>query len=122
MTRRRSEAGDSKIGCILWALVVAVGVLIGWKMIPVKIATAELEDFMVEQAKWASGYPPEAIQKAIVQKAQELELPVDLKQVTVSKAGGRIRMRASYDVPLEFPGYTYDWHFDQDVDRPIYIW
>ncbi len=97
------------------------GVLIGWKAIPVKIATSELYDFMVEQAKWAGSTPEETIKKRIVDKARELNLPVDPKSVSAERAGDKLRMRATFTVPLEFPGYTYNWNFDLRVDRSIYI-
>jgi hypothetical protein len=122
MTNRRGQTGDSKIGCILWALLVAAGALVAWKAIPVKIATSELYDFMVEQAKWAGRTPADVIQKRIFSKGSELGLPIDTKQVTVEKPGDNVRMRAAFTVPLEFPGYTYNWEFDLQVERPIYIW
>ena len=121
MTRSRAQAGDGKLGCILWLVLLAVGALIGWKTIPVKIATSELYDFMIEQAKWAGSTPPDTIEKRILGKAQELNLPVDPKKVTAERYGDNIRMRATFTVPVEFPGYTYDWDFDLQVDRPIYI-
>ncbi|MEO8276503.1 MAG: hypothetical protein ABI639_09800 [Thermoanaerobaculia bacterium] len=122
MTDRRSEAGDGKLGCILWSVLLIAGALVTWKAVPVKIATSELYDFMVEQAKWAGNTPSETIQKRIVAKANDLDLPVDPKMVTTEKNGDKIRMRAIFDVPLEFPGYTYDWEFDLQVERPIFIW
>ncbi len=121
MRRRRGEAGDSKLGCILWGLLLAIGILIGWKAIPVKIATSELYDFMVEQAKWAGGTDAKTIENRIFSKATELNLPVDRRKVEATKGGGRLRMRATFTVPLEFPGYTYNWDFDLQVERPIYI-
>ncbi len=122
MREVRGEAGDGKLGCILWTLLLIVAALAAWKMIPVKIATSELYDFMVEQAKWAAGTNTELIQKRILSKAGELDLPVDAKQVTVERRGDRVLMRARFTVPVEFPGYVYDWDFDLQVDRPIYIW
>jgi len=122
MRNWRGQAGDSKIGCILWLLLLAAGVLVAWKAIPVKIATSELYDFMVEQAKWAGNTPADVIQKRIFSKGAELDLPLDVKQVTVEKPGDKVKMRAAFTVPLEFPGYTYEWKFDLQVDRPIYIW
>lgn len=121
MRRRQGEAGDGKLGCILWGLLLAIGVLIGWKAIPVKIATSELYDFMVEQAKWAGHTSAETIEKRIFSKANELNLPVDRRNIDATKGGGRLRMRATFTVPLEFPGYTYNWDFDLQVERPIYI-
>jgi hypothetical protein len=121
MRRRQGEAGDGKLGCILWVLLLLVGLLIAWKAIPVKIASSELYDFMVEQAKWAGQTDAETIEKRIFAKATELNIPVDRRRVEAVKAGGKLRMRATYTVPLEFPGYTYNWEFDLQVERPIFI-
>ena len=107
--QRQRQAGDGKLGCILWSLLLIAGVMVAWKAVPVKIATSELYDFMVEQAKWAGNTPPEVLQKRIVSKANELNLPVDPKLVTAERPGDRIRMKAVFTVPLEFPGYTYEW-------------
>ncbi len=122
MRNRQRQAGDGKLGCILWSLVLIAGGLIAWKAVPVKIATSELYDYMVEQAKWAGNTPSDVLQKRIVKKANELELPVDPKFVTAEKGGDKIRMSATFTVPLEFPGYTYEWDFDLQVERPIFIW
>jgi len=121
MTFDRRHSGEGRIGCILWAAVVAIGGLIAWKAIPVKIAASELQDFMVEQAKFAANASAETIQGRILNKADEVELPLEKKGVKVTKGGGRIRMEAQFTVPLEFPGYVYYWDFDLQVDRPIFI-
>jgi len=121
MNRRRGQAGDGKLGCILWALLVGIGALIAFKMIPVKLNSSELYDFMVEQAKFAARQPPEAIERGILRKAADLKLPLSPTQVNVELYGDNIRMRAQFMVPVEFPGYTYNWEFDFQVDRPIYI-
>jgi len=121
MQQRRGQRGEGRIGCIIWLSLVAIGALISWKVIPVKIATSELYDFMVEQAKWAASSPPPVIKKRIIEKANELELPVDPKNVSADRFGDHIRMRATFTVPLEFPGYVYYWDFDLQVDRPIFI-
>jgi hypothetical protein len=118
--RRRRGSGEGNLGCILWSIVFIVVALICYKAIPVKINTAELYDFMIEQAKFGSG-SVETAKKAIINKARELNLPVDDKNLSVEKINDRIRMKTSFAVPLEFPGYTYVWNFDWEIDRPIYI-
>jgi hypothetical protein len=62
------------------------------------------------------------MKKALLRKARDLQLPVDPKRLTVSKRGERIRIECSYEVPIEFPGYTYVWHFEEEIDEPIFIW
>lgn len=120
MRQRRRAAGEGNLGCILWSLAFIVIALICYKAIPVKLNSAQLYDFMVEQAKFGTA-PPAEIKKAIISKAKELELPVNEKNLTVEKLGDRIRMKTAFEVPLEFPGYTYVWKFDWEIDRPIYI-
>ena len=76
----------------------------------------------MELAKFsAAEQPRRSSKKQILQRAKELDIPLDKDDVEVQRVGDRIRMEASYTVPLEFPGYTYEWHFDHEVDRPIFI-
>lgn len=30
-------------------------------------------------------------------------------------------MEVEYTIPVEFPGYTYQWNFHHKLDRPIFI-
>ena len=61
------------------------------------------------------------VQDRILKKARELRMPIRRQDVEVRKPGSRIFMRVRYNVPLEFPFYTYDWDFDLVVERNIYI-
>ena len=119
--RRRSAAGDSKIGCMIWIAAAAVAALVAFKMIPVRVQVAELYDYMDEQAKFGAHNPPERLRRAIADKAKQLGLPVTEKQVQVSKQGESIRLAATFTVPIEFPGYTYNWDFDLEIKRDIFI-
>jgi hypothetical protein len=121
MARKSAQRGDGNLGCVIWLLVFAVALLIGWKAIPVKVRSAELYDHMVELSKFSAQDPPEQIEKSILARAKELDLPLDKEHVHAERIGDRIKMEAHYTVPLEFPGYTYEWHFDPVVDRPIFI-
>ncbi len=121
MRRRRGQWGEGNLGCILWAALLAIAALIAWKTIPVKLNTSEMYDFMEEQAKFAAQTPPEEIKKQILLRASQLGVPIDKDNVTVERLGDRIRMKADYQIPVEFPGYTYIWKFHHEVDRPIFI-
>ena len=122
MRRRIAERGEGNLGCILWLLVLGLAVMISVKAIPVKIASAEMYDYMDELARSAGvSTTADDVKKAILQRAADLKLPLDKDMVTVTRQGDRLRMRAEYTVPLEFPGYTYNWHFVHELDRPIFI-
>lgn len=122
MKRRSAQRGDGNLGCILWAVVAAVVIYIAWMMVPVKIASAQLADFMEEQAKFAEHRKPERIKKAILNKARELDVPIDAKRLKVERRGDTIYMDIEYTIPVEFiGGYVYEWHFNHHIDRPIFI-
>lgn len=121
MMRRASQRGENNLGCILWILVVLVLGMVLWKAVPVKYASAQLYDFMEDQSRFRTGKQNEAqIKQRILDRAEELDLPVNPKQVTVEVRGERIRIRCQYTVPLEFPFYTYHWNFEHEIDRAIY--
>ena len=121
MARKYSRLGEGKIGCVIWLLALVAVVGIAAKLIPIKIRTAELYDFMEEQAMFAGRRGPEQLKKAILNRAEELDLPLIKKNIQVKRTGGRIRMRATYTVPVEFPGYTYMWDFEHIIDRPVFV-
>lgn len=121
MRDRAAERGSGNLGCILWALVLIIGAMVAWKAIPVKIASSEMYDFMEEVAKFSAKTPPDELKNQIVNKAAQLKLPVTKDQITVQRVGDSIRMQVKYTVPVEFPGYTYNWQFDHQVERAIFI-
>ena len=119
--RRRGERGEGRIGTIIWLLVlVAVG-LASWAYIPARIARAEIKDFMTEQTKFAARNSPRSLQKSIFREAQRLNLPVEEKNIEVSKANGRVRMKIKYTVELDMRFYKMPYHVEEVVDRDVFM-
>ena len=122
MPRRTAERGEGNLGCILWVLVLAIAVLIAWKAIPVKVNSSELADYMDELARFnAARESAEDLRARILTRASELNLPVTKEGVTIQLSRDRVRMIVDYTAPVNFPGYTYNWHFHYELDRPIFI-
>ncbi|HJX29392.1 MAG TPA: hypothetical protein VJ885_15900 [Thermoanaerobaculia bacterium] len=122
MSRRIAERGEGNLGCIVWLLVLSVAVMISWKMIPVKVNSAELVDYMDELARFnAAKESPEELRKKIIVRAGELGITLDKSNVSVVKRSERVLMTVEYTVPVEFPGYTYNWTFHHELDRPVFI-
>lgn len=123
MHHRQRESGEGRIGCILWGLALIIAALILWQVVPVKMRTAEFYDFMVDQAAFAANRSEQSMKKQIIDKANELDIPVGPKNLTVTKLQARVRMHTEYTIVLEFPfGFTHEWDFVHDVDRPIYYY
>lgn len=120
MRRRSGQSGEGNLGCIFWLLILVVIGMILWKAVPVKVATAELYDYSVELTKFSAKASGEELKRRILNKAKELNLPLNPKQVEIEKTKDRVRIRLNYMVPLDFPGYTYEWKIEEEIDRPIF--
>jgi hypothetical protein len=122
MPRRRSERGEGNLGCIIWVLILAIGALIAFKAVPAKMRSAEFYDFMDEMAKFsAAGSTREALEKAILARADELDIPLEKRNLSINLQRERIRIEVKYTLPLDFPGYTYYWDFHHVLDRQIFL-
>jgi hypothetical protein len=122
--RRRRESGEGNVGCLIWAVIFGIVLLIGWKAVPVKIKTAELYDFMDDQARYTKKgeKAQDQVKQAILAKADSLELPLKADDLTVSRKRDNVTITFEYVVPLEFPGKTYEWEFAGKIDRPSFVY
>lgn len=120
ISKNQRMRGEGKIGCIFWILVLVVVGTVAAKMIPVKIESAEFYDYMEEQAKFGLQASPEGIKRQIMRKARDLDLPVKSENLTVERVAEEIRIHCKYEIPIEFPGYTYIWKFDEKINRPLF--
>ena len=121
-SRSRSQGGEGKIGCIFWLLVFAAVFMFGWKTIPLKMNVSRLQDYMVDQTRFAARASEVQIATRVLNHARSLGLPVRKRDIKVKKTGARVLIRCTFTVPVEFPAYTWDWGFDLDVDRAVYRW
>ena len=119
---RRHEQGRGAAGCLFSLVVIAVLVLVGVKAVPARVKVAELQDYSVRLAESASlpGHSDEEISKLILQKANDLKLPVKAEDIRVSRGGGEVHVRVKYMMPLDFGFYTYRWQVDHTIDRMLF--
>jgi hypothetical protein len=118
----RYQRGDVPVGCLISGVVMIIVVLISIKVAPLVIATGELEKEISVLADRANRreYTDKRIMANILQKAEALDLPVTKKNVTIKRTSSRIKVDVVYEVPIEFPGYTYIWHKEHHEDRPLF--
>ncbi|HKF42186.1 MAG TPA: hypothetical protein VKG01_03725 [Thermoanaerobaculia bacterium] len=123
MRRKNGERGSGRIGCLLWLGVLAITGYIGYKVIPVKIATSTFYDFMQEEAAFASIRPVNQLQREILLKAKELNIPVTEENLVIKKVSESITIEAHYEITIWFfNGWKkYIWREDQVVTRPIFL-
>lgn len=120
MLRNRRERGEGQFGCLVGLAIMLVAGLVAYRMIPVKVKAAEFRDTVIDEAKSAGQHNNKRIRAAILDKAEKLELPVENENLEISRKAAEITIDVTYTVPVEFPGYTYDWDFHVHVENPIF--
>ena len=122
MDRWRFQRGDVPVGCLVGMAVALLVVLICIKVVPIRIAVGELNKEIATLADRANrrDYNDKRILNDILAEAERLDIPVSKKDVTIKRTSSRIKIDVVYDIPIEFPGYTYIWHKEHHHDRPIF--
>jgi hypothetical protein len=120
MRLRRRERGEGQLGCLVGLILLAIGIFVAWKMIPVKVKAAELRQMVVDEAKSAGSHNDGKIRDFILNKARENDLPVSEENIKISRAHSEIIVDVEYDIPIEFPGFTYKWHQHHHAQNPIF--
>jgi hypothetical protein len=121
MRSRRAEAGTGRVGCVIWAALLGVAVLIAAKIVPVKIKTSTFYDAIQEQAQFGSIKGDAAIQAELWRKAQELQIPLKKEDIIVRRDVAYVYVEVHYVLNVDFPIYgVYVWHEDDKVQRPLF--
>lgn len=118
--RKNRERGEGQFGCIVGLILLAVGGIIAWKVIPLKVKRAEVRQVMVDEAKSAGMHSDTRIRDAILAQAREDNLPVNEDSVKINRGSNQITVELDYVVPIEFPGYTYQWRVHDEQTNPIF--
>ena len=118
----RSQRGDVPVGCLISGVVLLVVVLVAIKVAPVVLNVGEFDNKISVLADRANRreYDNKRILLEILNEAELLDLPVSKKSVKIKRTSNRIKITVIYDLPIEFPGYTFMWHKEHFQDRPLF--
>jgi hypothetical protein len=98
-------------------------VLVTIKVAPIMIHVGELDKEISTLADRANRreYNDQRIRRTILEKAEQLDLPVDKKKgIDIKRTSNRIKVRVHYSIAIEFPGYTYVWDKEHYHERPLF--
>jgi hypothetical protein len=119
---KRREIGAGNVGCVVSLAILVVAVLIAMKVIPTRVAVAELQDFCERAAEQASlpRHTDEIIADEILIKAQQENLPLRKEDIKVWRDGSMAHIEVKYRVVLDLLVYKYDWDVEHKVDRTLF--
>jgi hypothetical protein len=94
----------------------------GYLYIPVAYQANMYKDLMQHYADVAvaQGYPPSWAAEQLLKSAPEYSIPTNAV-ITPAQRDNRVEVRVQYVKVIEFPGYTYNYEFDQTVKSTAFL-
>jgi hypothetical protein len=119
------EAGRGGLGALLALAVVVAAIYGGMKFIPVRAASFQLDDTVREQIVFAGArrlrLGDNEVLRNILERAEDLGLPVNRRGVAIMRRRGSIQIRVVYTVPIDLLfNYSYRWRFEIDHTGPAF--
>jgi len=116
------RSGKINIGCILMAAILAVGGIAVYKIIPVRVKSAEIKEAVKRAAELAatdSRYKNANIVASILEAARDNNLPISDKQIKIERSGREVHVEVNYQVTVDIVRYKYVMTFNPFYDAPI---
>ena len=107
------ESGEGRFKAFLSLAFIAAVIFAAIKIIPVYVSAYQLQDYIRSQTPfWLTQHATaEAIQKNILAKAQDLNLPLSADNLTLEVSGVKVSVNIDYTVPVNLIVYTLPLHF-----------
>ncbi|MFN8391510.1 MAG: hypothetical protein U0136_14575 [Bdellovibrionota bacterium] len=121
----RECSGISRLGVLIFVLIIASCVFVGYQVFPFYYYYYELEGLMQAQADKASMFTDEEIRRTLLEKIAKLEIPLDdPDQLKINRFDGKIIIDYSYEEVLyiDLGEKTYDLYvfpFHPHAERVI---
>jgi hypothetical protein len=107
------ERGKGTLKAIIWTLILASGVYVAFKVLPVLAAEYEFQDSMQTIARNASanGGTIEKIQDAVLKEAEKAQLPIGKDDIKVTGKSGTVTINVDYSVTVDLTLYQWTLNF-----------
>jgi len=121
MRDRTAQRGDGRIGFIISLALLGIGFFVGVKIIPVRVNAYEFRDFIQEECRFAATRnKDEEIFKRIVDKAQDLRLPVEKKNIHMERTTHEMIISAKYEQTIDLKFTKYVFKFNHEERAPLF--
>jgi len=116
----RGQRGEGRLGMFVFLALLAGGIFIGTRAIPVRIAVLQLHDYIDEQSRMAaaSSRPDKArVIKNILERAKELEIPLDPKKLEYKRSSGSVIIKVKHRITIDLAVYEWTWSYDEEFEH-----
>ena len=119
---RHHESGSARLKLIIFLVVFAIVVYVGYVYIPVAIDSYYYKDVMQNKVDLAAaqGYDSAWVRDQLVKIGPEYHVPPEAA-ITSGLNDNRVEVRVQFTRPISFPGYTYKYEFDHMVKSSTFL-
>ncbi len=117
----KRQGGFGKIKAVIILALLGAALHVGFKIVPVYMASENMEDTMSTKAGLAQVLKDEEIMNDLVTKAKDLDLPLKAENFVIIRDTDRRKMtiKTAWDVEVHFFGglYVHNYHFAPEVQE-----
>jgi hypothetical protein len=119
---RSGERGGSRLKFLVVMTILAAVACAGYFYVPVAYNAYLYKDLMQTKvdAAAALAYSPAWVTDQLTRSAPEYNVPPEVV-ITPFQEDERMQVRVQFSKPIEFPGYTYVYEFDQTVQSVEFL-
>ena len=115
---RSRERGEGRLKALIYTAILAIGVFVAFKVVPLYVAQYELKDKMEEQARFAvvNRYSDDQVRDNIFRVIQDLDIPAKREDIKVGPTNHGIAISVDYTVPVDFLVYKTEMNFSSSSE------
>ncbi len=119
---RSGERGGSRLNFVVVLAIIGILAYVGYVYIPISYNAYLFKDLMQRNVDAASalGHTPIWVREQLAKSAPDYGVPADAV-ITPTQNENRMQVRVQFKRPIEFPGYTYQYEFDQTVKSSQFL-
>jgi hypothetical protein len=119
---RTQERGGATLKFVIVMAIIGAIAFAGFKFVPVFYQSYIFKDLMQHNVDVAAtqGYQPQWVRDQLFKSLPEYNIP-QTAMITPVARDNRIEVTVQYTLPIEFPGYTYQYEFDHTARSTAFL-
>ena len=120
--QRSGERGSATLKFVIVMAIMCSVAYAGYLYVPVAYQANTFKELMQHYADVAvaQGYAPSWSEEQLRKSAPEYQIPANAI-ITSAQRDNRIEVRVQFVRVIEFPGYTYNYEFDETVKSTAFL-
>jgi len=118
---KHSQRGNGRLGFIISLVIAGAFLFLCFKIVPVRIDAYEFKDILKTEARLGAVRNSNAqVSKRIMSIAKEMHIPLNVKNLKVSRTQREVSITARYEQPIDLKLMVYTYKFNVTETSPTW--